>query len=174
MYRMIGADGREYGPISADQLRQWITQGRANASTNVLAEGATEWKPLGSLPEFSMQFTAPGPAPAPIAPAAFPTSFSPAPPTNGFATASLILGILSIPFGCCCCYGLPFSIPGLIFAFIALSQINASPERYYGKGMAIAAIVLCCVDLLLAGGLFLLGVTGSIWNSGTHHHGYRL
>ena len=52
MYRIIGADGREYGPITADQLRQWIAEGRANAQTKVLLEGTTEWKTLGELPEF--------------------------------------------------------------------------------------------------------------------------
>jgi hypothetical protein len=52
MYRIIGADEREYGPVTADQLRQWIAEGRANAQTRVLVEGATEWKPLGTLPEF--------------------------------------------------------------------------------------------------------------------------
>src|SRR5215472_941173 len=58
MYRIIGADDREYGPVTADQLRQWIAEGRANAQTKVLVEGATEWKPLGTLPEF---FSAPPP-----------------------------------------------------------------------------------------------------------------
>src|SRR6185312_547867 len=133
MYRMIGADGREYGPISAEQLRQWIGQGRANAATSVLPEGASEWKPLGSLPEFSMLFAAPastpapGPMPgaAPAAPAVFPTSTVQPLRTNGFATAGLVLGIVSITLGLCCCYGIPFNIAGLIFSIIAISQINS-------------------------------------------------
>ncbi len=53
MYKIIGADGKEYGAISADQLRQWITEGRANGQTKVLADGATEWKMLSELPEFA-------------------------------------------------------------------------------------------------------------------------
>src|SRR2546430_2465370 len=52
MYRIIGADGNQYGPISAEQLRQWIAEGRANAQTKILAEGTTEWKPLSEFPEF--------------------------------------------------------------------------------------------------------------------------
>jgi uncharacterized protein DUF4339 len=52
MYRIIGADGNQYGPISAEQLRQWIAEGRANAQTKVLAEGTTDWKPLSEFPEF--------------------------------------------------------------------------------------------------------------------------
>src|SRR5512141_3002146 len=53
MYRIIGADGKEYGPISSEQLRQWIAEGRANAQTRVLAEGTTEWKPLADFLEFA-------------------------------------------------------------------------------------------------------------------------
>src|SRR5690349_8107496 len=58
MYRIFGADGKEYGPVSAEVLRQWIAQGRANALTKVLAEGATEWKPLSELIEFAADLTA--------------------------------------------------------------------------------------------------------------------
>jgi hypothetical protein len=52
MYKIIGADQKEYGPVTAEQLRQWVTEGRVNGQTSVQAEGATEWKPLGTLPEF--------------------------------------------------------------------------------------------------------------------------
>jgi hypothetical protein len=69
MYRIIGADGNQYGPISADQLRQWIAEGRANAQTKVLAEGTTEWKPLSEFPEFFPSTSAPGPTPLPPSPA---------------------------------------------------------------------------------------------------------
>ena len=53
MYKLIGADGNEYGPVSADQLRQWIAEGRVNAQTKVLPEGATEWRPLSQVAEFA-------------------------------------------------------------------------------------------------------------------------
>ena len=53
MLRIIGGDGRQYGPIEADKVRQWIAEGRANAQTMVQPEGSAEWKPLGSLPEFT-------------------------------------------------------------------------------------------------------------------------
>jgi len=51
MYKVIGADGREYGPVSAEQLRQWIADGRANVQTLIQVEGSTEWKPLANFPE---------------------------------------------------------------------------------------------------------------------------
>lgn len=53
MYKIIGADGKEYGPVTAEQLRQWIREGRSNAQTKVQAEGATEWKTLDQFSEFA-------------------------------------------------------------------------------------------------------------------------
>jgi len=53
MFTLIGGDQRQYGPVSAEELRRWIVEGRANAQTQVLAEGATEWKPLSAFPEFA-------------------------------------------------------------------------------------------------------------------------
>jgi type II secretory pathway pseudopilin PulG len=52
MYKIIGSDRKEYGPYSPDQMRQWITSGRCNASTLVLVAGTSGWKPLGQLEEF--------------------------------------------------------------------------------------------------------------------------
>ena len=54
MYKIIGADQKEYGPIPADQIRQWISEGRANGQTMVCAEGTTDWKPLEMFPEFGL------------------------------------------------------------------------------------------------------------------------
>src|SRR5438034_3233486 len=88
MYRIIGADGKEYGPISADQLRQWIAEGRANAQTQVLAEGAAEWKPLADIPEFAPVLSRPAPQPGPGA-------VLPAPKTNAMAVTVLTLGSCS-------------------------------------------------------------------------------
>ena len=53
MYRIIGADQKEYGPVSADQLRQWIAQGRASGASLVRPEGASEWQPLSNFPELA-------------------------------------------------------------------------------------------------------------------------
>ncbi|HQH02584.1 MAG TPA: DUF4339 domain-containing protein [Verrucomicrobiota bacterium] len=53
MYKIIGADQKEYGPVSAEQLRQWLAEGRANAQTPVQAAGAAGWKPLAAYPEFA-------------------------------------------------------------------------------------------------------------------------
>lgn len=58
MFKMIGGDGQEYGPVTAEQLRQWIWDHRANGQTLVRAEGEADWKPLGAWPEFADTLTA--------------------------------------------------------------------------------------------------------------------
>jgi TM2 domain-containing membrane protein YozV len=56
MYKIIGTDGRQYGPIGADQIRRWFAENRVNAQSLAQSEGSTEWKPLISFPEFSADF----------------------------------------------------------------------------------------------------------------------
>lgn len=53
MYKIIGGDQKQYGPVSTDEVRAWIAEGRLNAQTLGWVEGATDWKPLGSFPEFA-------------------------------------------------------------------------------------------------------------------------
>lgn len=53
MYKIIGTDGQQYGPVSAEQIHRWQAENRVNAQTLVQSEDATDWKPLSSFPEFS-------------------------------------------------------------------------------------------------------------------------
>ena len=53
MFIIIGGDGKEYGPVSADQIRSWLAGGRANLDTKAKAVGTEAWQRLGDFPEFS-------------------------------------------------------------------------------------------------------------------------
>jgi uncharacterized membrane protein len=53
MYKIIGADKKEYGPISADIIRQWIAEGRVNANTQARVEGSEQWLPLSAFADFA-------------------------------------------------------------------------------------------------------------------------
>jgi prepilin-type processing-associated H-X9-DG protein len=141
MYRVIGADQKEYGPVNADQIRQWIATGRANASTKVQAEGSTEWKPLSELPEFADALSTSNPPP-PFSAAPQPANVQ-APQTSGMAITSLVLGILA--FLTCGLTGLP----GLVLGIIALSRIKKSQGRLSGNGLAIAGICTSALFLLM-------------------------
>jgi hypothetical protein len=67
MFKIIGADQKEYGPISTEQIRQWIKDGRLNVQTPAQRDGG-EWKQLGAHAEFADLFGATGAAaPAPLA-----------------------------------------------------------------------------------------------------------
>ena len=64
-YKIIGADLMEYGPVSAEQVRQWIAEGRVNSETKLQAEGSGEWKRLAEVPEFAAPAPSPGPSACP-------------------------------------------------------------------------------------------------------------
>jgi prepilin-type processing-associated H-X9-DG protein len=136
MYRIIGTDQKEYGPVTAEQLRQWIVEGRANAQSKVQREGATDWQAMGSLPEFAAWFPAGAPPPLGGAVAAAPAQ------TSGMAIASLVLGVL----GFC---GIT-ALVGLILGIVALVKINRSGGRLSGHGLAIAGICISALMLFLS------------------------
>src|SRR6266436_8884814 len=58
MYKIIGANQQEYGPISGDELRQWIGEGRVNGQTPVKVEGDATWKTVAAFPEFAAALAA--------------------------------------------------------------------------------------------------------------------
>ena len=64
MYRIIGGDRKEYGPVSADELRRWLSEGRLNSQSMARAEGSSEWKPLAAYPEFAEFLGVPAGSPA--------------------------------------------------------------------------------------------------------------
>jgi len=58
-YNIIGGDGKEYGPISCDQVQTWIREGRANAQTMIHTDTNPKWLPLGQCPEFAAMLGGP-------------------------------------------------------------------------------------------------------------------
>jgi len=85
-YFIIGADGREYGPASLDELRQWVREHRADAHSKVRQEGETSWRTLGECVECEDLFRS-GPGVQSEKPAAAP----PALPGAGEQLAASIL-----------------------------------------------------------------------------------
>lgn len=140
MFKIQGSDQKEYGPVSAEVLRQWIVERRADGRTLLQAEGSSGWKPLAEFPEFAAalamgpRFPVPGAAPAP------PQAPAGVAKTSGMAIASLVCGIL----GFLCVPGLV----GLVLGIIALVKINNSAGRLKGSGLAIAGICLSALMLL--------------------------
>src|SRR5258708_305992 len=67
MFTILGADGKEYGPVATAKIHEWINGGRANLQPKAGRDGASEWKPLGDFAEFAPAPGAATPAPAPAA-----------------------------------------------------------------------------------------------------------
>jgi hypothetical protein len=148
MFKIQGHDLKEYGPVSAEVLRQWIAERRANAQTMVQGPGDTGFRPLSQFPEFQDALAAGASAPgggggippitqrpaAPIVPEG--------PVSNGMAITSLALGICSF------CLSLFAGIPAVITGHIALNRIRREPHRHGGSGMAIAGLVLGYMSIL--------------------------
>jgi len=52
-YKIIGGDQKQYGPVTADELRQWIAEGRLSGDSLVLTQDGGTWQHLATLPEFA-------------------------------------------------------------------------------------------------------------------------
>jgi len=142
MFKILGADGKEYGPISADGLRQWIAERRANAQTKVQPAGTTEWQLLGELSEFKDAFVSAASIPPPLRiPAASPPALRKK--FSGLAIAAFVVALLAP-----CTAGLA-ALAGLPLGIAALIKVTRSRGELKGKGLAIAGICLSGLFLFM-------------------------
>jgi hypothetical protein len=88
---MIGGDGKEYGPISAEQLQEFIAAGRADSQTRIQREGESDWKNLAEFPEFAEALAAKRAAPLPRPAAALPSPGTPVAPPDAERLAAEVL-----------------------------------------------------------------------------------
>lgn len=152
MYRIIGGDQKEYGPVSPEEMRRWIAERRLQAGSLVQAPGTTDWKPLSFFPEFSATL-------ASLAPAPFATTAAPLTEqrSNSMATTGLTLSC----FALICCGCAPAALLGLIFSIIGLNQANRDPLQT-GKALAISGIVIGIIALLGNIITFSMGLFGGL------------
>lgn len=146
MYKIIGADGQPYGPVHAEQIRQWTAENRVNAQTLVQTEGATEWKPLGSIPELAAGLkTVPPPIAAPSTPATRASNKIPAGICGillgGFGVHKFILGytgaglvMLLVSLLSCFILAPVMHLIGLIEGIIYLCKSDEEFVRVYVDG----------------------------------------
>jgi len=156
MYKIIGADGQEYGPVSADQLRRWLAEGRADGQTRVQAVGTTEWKPLSAVPELATLSAPPVGIPSPT------PNFSPAPKIPNY----LVQSILATLF---CC--LPFGIVAIVYA----AQVNSKVQGGDIAGAEVSSrkakrwcwislwswLAVGVIYLIIMGVIMLMGAAGA-------------
>ena len=142
MYKIVGADGKEYGPVSIQQMRQWRAEGRINAQTRVQEAGASVWKTAADFPELGFSPTTGVPGPG-SAPPPLPTGQG-AGQQDGLAIASFVLGLLSLV-----CIGPLAGIPAIICGHVARGRARRLPGLYGGGGFALAGLIMGYVSLLI-------------------------
>jgi hypothetical protein len=59
---MIGGDGAHYGPVSLEQMKGWIGEGRVTAETKILRSDTNSWLPASQYVELGVV-----PTPPPVA-----------------------------------------------------------------------------------------------------------
>ena len=60
-YIIVGGDGKEYGPVSVQEINEWISSGRANGDTRIKEEGAEAWSRLRDMEFFGEAAKSAGP-----------------------------------------------------------------------------------------------------------------
>jgi len=139
VYKIIGGDQKEYGPVTPQQVQEWIQQRRVNAQTMICSEGNNAWKPLGSFPEFSAALASPTPASPPVSASVEQDNPMSAvvPYKNPKALIAYYLGIFSlIP-----CIGIPLGIAAFILGVLGLKFLKTHPTAH-GQVHAWIGIVL--------------------------------
>ena len=162
MFTILGADGKEYGPVAADKIREWIKNGRANAHTSIKRAGETQWTTIAALPEFG---GGPPPVPAPAdgpTDAAAPGSPAPTPAPAAFAPVAAVAPVAPagtepasrwMRLGAAILDGIIgsfFLTPGLVSLFIA--GIFSKPQQ---PSTPLVVIGFCAFAF---GALILLGI----------------
>jgi hypothetical protein len=168
MYKVVGADGREYGPVTRETILEWISQGRANAQTIVRFEDGA-WKALATFDEFRPALGLSG---SPLSPTSTetpliqttyvglgsePPAFSGVGSQRNTNVASVLGVVFPIVCSCCCFIG---PILGIIFSAIGLSQIKANPNKY-STSESLPKIGLCISIAIL-----ILHIVGQVVDSG--------
>jgi hypothetical protein len=143
-------DGKEYGPVSFEQLKRWVAEGRLNHQTRVQPPGATEWKLASEVLELK-ELLASTPTPA-ITPGATSLASTTTPQKKGLAITSFVLGLISFVF----CTGVLTGIPAIICGHIAQARARRWPAQYGGSGLAVAGFILGYTSLVYT--LLIIGL----------------
>jgi len=67
-YKVIGDDGRQYGPADLATIRAWVAQGRIAPATLIQGAGTNEWKAASAFPELGLSEPPPLPLEATASP----------------------------------------------------------------------------------------------------------
>ena len=140
-------DTKQLGPYSADEIRSRITSGEVALSTLAWAEGMQDWVPVSEILLDGAQSSPPLPISTPIESpiTRAETTYSPKKKPRIRKEPSYKkrdLAICGLAFGIIGAWFPPLAIPAVICGHKALAKLKKFPQRYGGKGMAMAGVIL--------------------------------
>jgi len=53
-YTVLGGDGQQYGPVTLEQLRGWLAEGRITGETQIWRSDSPNWVAASALPELGL------------------------------------------------------------------------------------------------------------------------
>ena len=137
-------NGTQLGPVAQGELIAKLASGEVFPTDLVWRDGMADWIPAAQVSELASTRAVPSvPVPAAQPPAATdapyvppvsnpvpqPYPYAPVPgPGSGKATASMVLGIVSVVTGLCGCYGLVIAVTCGILAVVFGGQVKKEAE----------------------------------------------
>lgn len=134
--------GQQYGPVSEEDLKSWIAQGRVSPTDFVWSEGMPNWVAAGTA------FAQSAGAIPPIQAGKQIVYVAPLPPPPG-TYAAFFCGLFSVFFPC---VGIVLGIIALVNAKKAKTALAANPSQYApgSGGLATAGQILGIVGIALS------------------------
>ncbi len=165
-YKVIGGDLKQYGPVSAEDLRKWLAEGRLNAQTLAQLYGDIEWKQLSTFPEFADVFA--GKPPTLSAPVPLPSTTEDGERrvvlqrVKAPAVALMVTAILNILLGVLSLVKMTISPPNLQQLDSELQQLNNPQfEQFMHKLMSLTYGPLGIASTILGLALSVLILIGA-------------
>jgi hypothetical protein len=147
-YKIIGSDGKEYGPVTLDEIKTWIAHKRVGPQTQVFRNDTSSWSTAANYPELELpESSRPEAPPLPrdsADPAAVATASSGASWFFWIAGLSLVNSTIAL-FG---------GNVAFLFGLGITRVIDAMAQKFGSAGTAIAI----GLDLLAAAVLVVFGV----------------
>ncbi|MGE3312465.1 MAG: hypothetical protein AB7O66_21060 [Limisphaerales bacterium] len=154
-YRIRGGDRREYGPVDAAQILEWIRSGRADRDTPIRDEQSTAWQRLEARPEFARSLPPPHPRGLRLQGFSFPESL---PFASELRSRPLKVHVLdAFASGAALVFRQPRAVAGAFaIAFVIVAGLLAL--GFIPKAALAALPLAVCAGATLLAGLALLAV----------------
>jgi hypothetical protein len=156
-YMVRGADGKEYGPVSLEQLKNWVQESRLKGEQEIRRSDMEYWAAAGAFEELGPMFNSSGSAPAATvalgsAPVSKPTPQTAATIAHMRSGASWFYWVAALSL-----VNSGAAFIGSSWRFIVGLGVTRIIDEFGGGGGTAGKGVTLVLDLLAAGVLVLFG-----------------